>query len=132
MGVPAHNTGEQGPCASFEPPKDSQGATEPGPGQRSVSSGNQAVLPSAFFASFPLRACWSQTQPPWGPCVCGVGAREGGRRKLGCRRQDEIQDSQGVSWVPGPAPIFSHHHCSLGRVGFPRVPFIDKETELLS
>ena len=88
------------------------------------------MLPSAFF--FPVKGLLVPDTTTLGSlCVWG-GGKGGGSRKLGCRWQDEIQDYQGVSWVLGPAPLFSHHHCSLGRVGFPRVPFIDKETEVLS
>lgn len=77
---------QQGPCASFKPPKGVGRCHKAWhPSAQSVL-GQLGRASSASFACFPLRACWSQTQPPWGPCFCGVGGKGGGEEEIGPRK----------------------------------------------
>lgn len=80
-------------------------------------------VPSVRACSL-LFSCWSQTRSPWGQWyVHGEGWGEGGSEK----KRKQIAGPLIGSWnsklpsiycVPGPAPVFLNHLCSLGKVAF--------------
>lgn len=86
-----------------------------------------------LFRFFPVKGLLVPDTTTLGSlCLWGRGKGGGGGGSWAADGKTKFKITRGVSWVPSPTPVFSNRHCSLGRAGFPWVPFIDRETEVLS